>query len=163
MHRRLIALALALPLAILPSFVHAQPQRVDAAGFCQCTTFDYNYEQAVGKTIASNYPNADQWPGWLGGQSNWHRDGSPHSGDVIVVPDNTSMPLSGGGYWTSGSVGHVAIVKSVQSGGGSSFTIVMEGANQNYGTQFTAYGCTDVSDLTVTVNTGVEQFWYPSY
>jgi len=62
-----------------------------------------------------------------------------------------------------GSVGHVAIVKSVQSGGGSSFTIVMEGADQNYGAQFTAYGCTDVSDLTVTVNTNVEQFWYPSY
>ena len=72
----------------------------------------------------------------------------------MVIQPNVRFALQNGGYWTSGSVGHVAIVGRENYYGNYRWVIDLNGANQGWGTQYTADSCTDVSDFNIWVTVG---------
>jgi len=153
-----IVLALALAAIIAGTVGITTTSKAEADGWCWCTDYVANYYN-----LNRNYPNADQWTSWLtNGQAGhvFSPNSSPANGNIIVIQPYVKLALQTGGNWTAGSVGHVAIVAHESYYGHSRWLIDLKGANQGWGSQYDASGCTDVSDFNVWVTVGGSLYGY---
>lgn len=118
--------------------------------FCQCTDYVYNRLVSFGHNPTYNYPAARYWGSYLMnlGYTRVLPSMAIQNRDIAVIP-----PTYGSGI--DSTYGHVAVVSSAATQGGVTY-VYLVGANQG-GTTRTEYGCTNVSNMTLSSQNS--NFW----
>ncbi|WP_295402623.1 CHAP domain-containing protein [uncultured Thiocystis sp.] len=104
-----------------------------AAAWCWCTNYVGNRHGLTG------YPNAGLWDNGYLSSRGWRRSSEPKSGHIVVF-ETGFVP----------SPGHVATINKRESLDSKRWKITARGANQP-GSTFTEYGCSNVTNWTMTV------------